>query len=106
MIQDLFESKFEFEPPSTAQLKTTIDGANVKMGCSAATIICVGAGATQYVPSLPSNPLSLLPRAEQSRVDSSSVALVDIEGLDGWGQGGRCERSALYDCAQGVSIER
>ena len=66
------------------------------MGCSAATIICVGAGATQYVPSLPSNLLSLLPRAE----------LVDIEGLDGWGQGGRCERSALYDCAQGVSIER
>ena len=77
---------------------------NVKMGCSAATIICVGAGATQYVPSLPSNPLSLLPRVEY--VDSSSVALVDIEGLDGWGQGGSCERSALYDYAQGVSIER
>ena len=77
---------------------------NAKMGCSAATIICVGAGATQYVPSLSSNPLSLLSRAEY--VDSSSVALVDIEGLDGWGQGGRCERSALYDCAQGVSIER
>ena len=77
---------------------------NVKMGCSAVAIICVGAGATQYVPSLPSNLLSLLPRAEY--VDSSSVALVDIEGLDGWGQGGRCERSALYDCAQGVSIER
>ena len=80
---------------------------NVKMGCSAATIICVGAGATQYVPSLPSNPLSLLPRVEQSMyIDNSSVPLVDIEGLDGWGQGGRCERSALYDCAQGVSIER
>ena len=76
---------------------------NVKMGCSAATIICVGAGATQYVPS---PPLKSIVTTSQSRVDSSSVALVDIEGLDGWGQGGRCERSALYDCAQGVSIER
>ena len=48
---------------------------NVKMGCSAATIICVGAGATQYVPSPPLKSIVTTSQSRAEYVDSSSIVV-------------------------------